>query len=63
MPVQDQSGRWIDVGSVVNIPGVVTAIGGTNAVPTVTIQTKYAATDDDTDSVGPVEACQVLEDF
>jgi hypothetical protein len=50
------------VGSIVNIPIRVTAIGGTPSQPTVTGVTVYKGFDDNTDSVGPVDAIQVVED-
>lgn len=50
------------VGDVVNVPITVTAIGGTTAAPTVTGTTKYAGFDGNTDSIGPVDAIQVIED-
>lgn len=60
MPVQDQSGRWIDVGDPVMVPGVVTAIT-TGPSPTVTIQTKYAGIDGNLDNLSALYANQVLE--
>jgi hypothetical protein len=51
-----------EVGDVVNVPIVVTAIGGTTTEPTVTGTTKYPAFDDNTDTIGPVDAIQVVED-
>ena len=51
-----------EVGDVVNVPIVVTAIGGTTAAPTVTGTTKYEGFDGNTDSIGPVDAIQVIED-
>lgn len=64
MPVQDMNGHFIDVGSEVLIPCVVTAVGGTGPVPTVTLETKYSATDGGAaDSLGPIEPCQVREDI
>ena len=50
------------VGDVVNIPFVVTAIGGTTAQPTVSGTTKYAGFDGNTDSVTTVDAIQVVKD-
>ena len=50
------------VGDVVNVPIVVTAVGGTVAKPTVTGTTKYAGFDDARDVVGPLDAVQVVED-
>ncbi len=48
------------VGDVVNVPIVVTAIGGTPAQPTVTGTTKYVGFDGNTDSI-TVDAKQVEE--
>lgn len=50
------------VGDVVNVPITVTAIGGTTEEPTVTGTTKYPGFDGNTDSIGPVDAIQVIED-
>lgn len=63
MPVQDMNGHFIDVGSEVLIPCTVTAVGGTGPSPTVTLETKYAGVDEDVDSLGPIDACQVREDI
>ena len=60
MPTQDESANFFNVGDVVNVPIVVTAIGGTTANPTVTGTTKYEGFDGNTDTVGPVDAVQVL---
>ena len=51
-----------DVGDVVNIPFVVTSIGGTTAKPTVSGTTKYPGFDDATDAVTTVDAIQVIKD-
>lgn len=56
----DRLQQSYDVGSVVMIVGRVTAIGGTPAQPTVTIQTKYAGFNGSTVSVGPVDCIQVV---
>lgn len=50
------------VGMIVNVPCTVTAIGGTTAAPTVTLTTKYAGFNGSTDSVGPLDAIQVVVD-
>ena len=63
MPVQDASGRWIDVGTAVVIPCIVTAIAGTGPSPTVTLVTKYKGFNAATDSLGPIDPNQVLEDI
>jgi len=58
----DRVQQVFEVGSLVSIVGRVTAIGGTPAQPTVTITTKYAGFDGNTDSVGPVDSIQVVVD-
>lgn len=60
MSTSDETANKFNVGDVVNVPIVVTAIGGTPAEPTVTGTTKYAGFDGNTDSVGPVDAVQVV---
>ena len=60
--VSDAIQSKFEIGQVVNIVGVVTAIGGTTVEPTVTIQTKYAGFDGNKDTVGPVDATQVIVD-
>jgi hypothetical protein len=60
MATQDESGNFFNVGDVVNVPIVVTAIGGTPANPTVTGTTKYAGFNAATDSIGPIDSVQVL---
>ena len=57
----DQLADHIVVGDVVNVPMVVTAVGGTTAEPTVTGTTKYAGFDGNTDSI-TVDANQVIQD-
>lgn len=61
MPV-DRIQSNFAVGDVVNIPIVVTAVGGTTTEPTVTGTTKYPGFNGSTDSVGPLDAIQVIED-
>lgn len=58
---QDRLQSHVVVGSIVNIPIVITAIGGTAASPTVTGSTKYPGFDGNTDSI-TVDAIQVIED-
>ena len=59
MPTSDVTQDQFNVGDIVNVPMVVTAIGGTVAAPTVTGTTKYAGFDGNKDTVGPVDAVQV----
>ena len=49
------------VGDIVNVPIRVTAVGGTPSQPTVTGTTEYEGFDGNTDSIGPVDAIQVVE--
>lgn len=56
----DRIQRQFEVGSIVSIPGRVTAIGGTAAQPTVTISTKYTGFDGNPDTLGPVDSIQVI---
>ncbi len=49
------------VGDIVNIPMVVTAIGGTSTQPTVTGNTKYVGWDGNADAV-TVDSKQVIKD-
>lgn len=51
-----------ELGDIVNVPCVVTAIGGTTAQPTVTLTTKYQGFNAATDSIGPIDAIQVIQD-
>lgn len=62
MPTTDRIQGQFEVGQVVNIPIVVTAIGGTTAQPTVTGSTKYAGFDGNVDVVTTVDAIQVIKD-
>lgn len=59
MATSDETANQFNVGDVVNVPIVVTAIGGTTANPTVTGTTKYEGFDGNTDTVGPLDAVQV----
>jgi len=52
----------VEVGSIVNVPCVITAVGGTTSQPTVTLVTKYKGFDGNTDVIGPVDAIQVVLD-
>lgn len=61
MPM-DRIQHNFEVGQIVNVPIQVTSLGGTDAKPTVTGTTKYAGFDGNTDSVGPLDAIQVLQD-
>ncbi len=62
MSTSDETANRFEVGMVVNVPMVVTAVGGTPAAPTVTGTTKYAGFDGNKDTVGPVDAVQVVVD-
>lgn len=59
MAVSDETANQFNVGDIVNVPMVVTAIAGTTAAPTVTGTTKYAGFDGNKDTVGPLDAVQV----
>lgn len=59
---QDRLQTHFEVGDVVNVPIVVTAVGGTTSQPTVTGTTKYEGFNGSTDTVGPLDAIQVIED-
>lgn len=61
-PTSDAIQQQFEVGDVVNVPITVTAIGGTPAQPTVTGTTTMSGFDGDTDSIGPVDAIQVVKD-
>lgn len=58
----DRLQNFIEVGSIVNVTIQVTAIGGTPQAPTVTGTTKYKGFDGNNDTIGPVDAIQVVED-
>lgn len=58
---QDALQSHVAVGDVVNIPMVVTAVGGTTGAPTLTGTTKYVGFDGNTDSI-TVDAKQVILD-
>ena len=51
----------ITVGDPVKIIGVVTATGGTQQAPTITIETKYKGFDGNKDTI-TVDAIQVIKD-
>lgn len=61
MPTSDALQNQFVVGDVVNVPIVVTAIGGTVARPTVTGNTQFVGFDGNVDVVGPVDANQVVD--
>lgn len=61
MPTSDRVQNQFIVGDIVYVPIVVTAIGGTSAQPTVTGTTQYVGFDGNSDSIGPVDAIQVVE--
>jgi len=50
------------VGEIVNVPCVVTAIGGPTSAPTLTLTTKYTGFDGNTDVISTVDAKQVIQD-
>lgn len=60
MVVSDVTANQFNIGDTVNVPIVITAIGGTTANPTVTGTTKYAGFNAATDVVGPLDAVQVV---
>lgn len=62
MPTMDGQQNNFEVGDVVNIPIVVTAIGGTTAKPTVTGTSKYGGFDGNTDVITTVDSIQVVKD-
>lgn len=57
----DRLQNKVEVGDIVNVPIVITAIGGTTAQPTITGTTQYKGFDGNQDTVGPVDAIQVIE--
>lgn len=62
MPV-DRIQSNFTVGDIVNVPCVVTAVGGTTAEPTVSLTTKYPGFDGNTvDLADTLDAIQVIED-
>lgn len=58
---QDLTQDHFEVGDVVFVPIVVTAIGGTPAAPTVTGNTKYKGFNDAVDVIGPIDAIQIIQ--
>lgn len=60
--VSDAIQHKFEIGDTVNVPMRVTAIGGTPAAPTVTGTTVYVGFDGNADTVGPVDAKQVILD-
>jgi hypothetical protein len=61
MATKDLIAGQFNVGDVVNVPCVVTAIGGTAAQPALTLTTKYPGFNGSTDSIS-VDAVQVITD-
>jgi hypothetical protein len=59
---QDVIQSYFDVGSVVNVPCVVSAIGGTPAKPTLTLVTKYVDFSGNLITLTTVDAKQVIVD-
>lgn len=57
----DRTQTVIVVGDLVNIPGTVTAFGGTDAKPTVQVTTKYAGFDGNTDVLTEIDCIQVIK--
>lgn len=60
MATSDETANQFNVGDVVNVPIVVTAIGGTPANPTVTGTTKYVGFNGSADTIGPIDSVQVV---
>lgn len=60
MATSDATQNQFNVGDVVNVPCIVTAIGGTPQEPTVTMTTKYDGYDGNADTVGPLDNLQVV---
>jgi len=58
----DRVQNQFSVGDTVNVPITVTAVGGTTQRPTVTGTTKYLGFDGNNDTIGPIDAVQVVED-
>ena len=64
MPTQDAIQHYFEVGEVVNVPCTVTAVGGTTAKPTLTLQTKYEGFDGSKDTLADtLDAIQVIKDM
>jgi hypothetical protein len=51
-----------EIGDIVDIPCVVTGIGGTPAEPTLTLTTKYKGFAGTTDDISTVDTKQVIKD-
>jgi hypothetical protein len=62
MATSDSIQHQFIVGDIVNVPCVVASTGGTAVKPTVTLTTKYVGFDAATDSLGPIDAIQVIKD-
>lgn len=61
MAVSDNIQGQFEVGAIVNVPCVVTAIGGTSTEPALTLTTKYPGFDGNKDTVS-VDSVQVIID-
>ena len=62
MATSDSIQHQFIVGDIVNVPCVVASVGGTSVKPTVTLTTKYVGYDAATDSLGPIDSIQVIND-
>jgi len=61
MAATDAIQHFFEVGEIVNVPCVVSAIGGTATQPALTLTTKYLGWDDNADSIS-VDSKQVIKD-
>ena len=57
----DRVQNQFSVGDIVWVPITVTSLGGTTSQPTVTGTTQYVGFDGNNDTIGPVDAIQVIE--
>jgi len=62
MATSDRIQSQFIVGDIVNVPCVVTGVGGTTAKPTVALTSKYEGFDGNTDGVTTLDAIQVIKD-
>ena len=62
MPATDANGQTFNVGDVVNVPCVVTALTPANgpAIAALTLTTIYAGANGNTDSVSSIDASEVV---
>ena len=64
MATSDAIQHLFIVGEVVNVPCTVTAVGGTTAKPTLTLQTKYEGFDGSKDTLADtLDSIQVIKDM